>query len=112
MKACCCHFHTFRAMRLASIAAAMILVLGWANAARAQEPTGGDADRIHISAGQAVGSLISKTPPIYPPLAKAARISGTVVLEVTISKAGEVKELHVISGPAMLQQAAMDAVKT
>ena len=50
--------------------------------------------------------------PIYPPIAKAARVQGTVVLQATISKTGSIENLHVISGPAMLQQAALDAVKT
>jgi TonB family protein len=69
--------------------------------------------RINISAGVAVGLLIEKTNPvIYPPIAKAARITGTVVLQATISKTGEVENLSVVSGPAMLQQAALDAVKT
>ena len=37
---------------------------------------------------------------------------GTVVLQATISKTGTIEDLHVVSGPAMLQQAAMDAVRT
>ena len=68
--------------------------------------------KVNISAGVAVGLLIQKTTPIYPPIAKAARVSGTVVLQATISKTGSIQGLHVVSGPAMLQQAAMDAVKT
>jgi protein TonB len=56
--------------------------------------------------------LIQKTQPIYPPIAKAARVSGTVVLQATISKTGSIENLHVVNGPAMLQQAAMDAVRT
>jgi protein TonB len=56
--------------------------------------------------------LLSKSAPAYPPIAKAARVSGTVVLQATISKSGAIENLHVISGPAMLQQAALDAVKT
>jgi protein TonB len=67
--------------------------------------------KVNISAGVAVGLLIEKTQPIYPPIAKAARVSGTVVLQVTISKTGEVETLRIVSGPAMLQQAALDAVK-
>ena len=39
------------------------------------------------------------------------RIEGTVVLTATISKAGTIENLRVASGPAMLQQAALDAVK-
>ena len=69
-------------------------------------------ERINISAGVAAGLLIEKTNPIYPPIAKAARVTGTVVLQATISKTGEVEDLRVVSGPAMLQQAALDAVKT
>ena len=68
--------------------------------------------KVNISAGVAVGMLISKVQPVYPPIAKAARVSGTVVLQATISKTGSIENLRVISGPAMLQQAAMDAVKT
>jgi len=49
--------------------------------------------------------------PTYPAIAKAARVSGTVVLQATISKQGTIENLRVVSGPAMLQAAAMDAVK-
>jgi protein TonB len=56
--------------------------------------------------------LIQKTTPVYPPIAKAARVSGTVVIQATISKQGTIENLKVISGPAMLQQSALDAVRT
>ncbi len=68
--------------------------------------------KVNISAGVAVGMLIQKTQPVYPPIAKAARVSGTVVLQAQISKSGTIQDLHVVSGPAMLQQAALDAVRT
>jgi protein TonB len=58
------------------------------------------------------GMLLLKTQPVYPPIAKAARVQGTVVLQATISKTGSIENLHVISGPAMLQQAALDAVRS
>ncbi len=58
------------------------------------------------------GLLVQKTIPVYPPIARAARIQGTVVLEATISRAGTIDNLRVDSGPPMLQQAALDAVKT
>jgi TonB family protein len=70
-----------------------------------------EPQRINISAGEMAGMLIQHTFPVYPPVAKAARISGTVVLQAEISKTGSVEELQVVSGPAMLQQAALDAVK-
>jgi len=67
--------------------------------------------KVNISAGVAQGMLLQKTIPVYPPIAKAARVSGTVVLQATISKSGTIENLRVIGGPAMLQQAAMDAVR-
>jgi protein TonB len=68
--------------------------------------------KVNISAGVAVGMLLQKTQPIYPPIAKAARVSGTVVLQAMISKQGTIEDLKVVSGPAMLQGAALDAVRT
>jgi TonB family protein len=56
--------------------------------------------------------LLEKNPPVYPPIAKAAHVSGTVVLQATISKAGTIENLRVVSGPPLLQQAALEAVKT
>ncbi len=64
-----------------------------------------------MPANMAVGMLLSKVDPVYPPIAKAARVSGTVVLKATISKTGEIENLGVISGPAMLQQSAVEAVQ-
>jgi periplasmic protein TonB len=58
------------------------------------------------------GNLIEKTLPQYPAIPKAAGIQGTVVLQATISKTGSIHNLRVISGPPMLQQAALDAVRT
>lgn len=57
------------------------------------------------------GLLIQKTVPRYPPIAMASRTQGTVVLQATISRNGTIENLHVASGPVMLQQAAMDAVR-
>lgn len=78
----------------------------------APKVTAAPPKKINISAGVAVGMLIQKTQPIYPPIAKAARVQGTVILQATISKQGTIENLRVISGPAMLQEAALDAVKT
>jgi TonB family protein len=67
---------------------------------------------INISSGVAAGLLLQKSVPVYPAIAKAARVSGTVVLLATISQIGTIENLRVISGPAMLQQAALNAVRT
>jgi protein TonB len=64
-----------------------------------------------ISSAVANSMLVQKTAPAYPPMAKAALVSGTVELRATISKDGRVQDLHVVNGPAMLRQAAVDAVR-
>jgi protein TonB len=68
--------------------------------------------KISISAGVAGGLLIQKTAPVYPQIAREARISGTVVIQATISKTGMIVNLRAVSGPTMLRQSALDAVKT
>ena len=68
--------------------------------------------RINVSGGVIAGNILVKTQPQYPAIAKAARIQGTVVLQATISKEGTIQGLQVLSGPPMLQQAALDAVRS
>ncbi len=65
----------------------------------------------HVSSGVMQGMLIDKVIPAYPAIARVTRTSGTVVLQATISRTGTIENLRVISGPAMLRQAALDAVK-
>jgi protein TonB len=55
--------------------------------------------------------LIASPKPPYPPLARQARIQGTVKLEAVISKEGTIENLTVVSGHPLLIQAALDAVK-
>ena len=68
--------------------------------------------RIKVGGAVQSASIIKKTPPIYPQLAKSARVSGVVHLAAIIAKDGTIQELHSLGGPALLIQAAMDAVKT
>src|SRR5271154_2966989 len=49
--------------------------------------------------------------PVYPPIAKAAQIQGTIVFDLRIGTTGKIESMKVVSGPAMLQQAAIDALK-
>jgi protein TonB len=67
---------------------------------------------VRLSSGIVTGLLIYKVTPQYPEIAKAAGVGGTVVLQATIAKDGTIENLRVAGGPAMLQQAAIDAVKT
>jgi len=57
------------------------------------------------------GSLIRRVQPVYPPLARSARIQGSVVLSALISKAGTIENLRVSSGHPMLVAAAIEAVR-
>jgi protein TonB len=67
---------------------------------------------VSISSGVAQGMLLQRSNPVYPSIAISARVSGTVVLKATISKTGVIEGLHVLSGPEMLRQAAMNAVRS
>jgi TonB family protein len=68
--------------------------------------------KIKVDGRVIAGNILVKTRPEYPAVAKAARIQGTVVLQAVISKDGTVESLQVLEGPPLLQQAALDAVKT
>ena len=66
---------------------------------------------IRVSGMVEEGLLVHRTIPVYPPIAIASHIEGTVVLQATISRTGFITNLQVISGPMMLQQAALNAVQ-
>ena len=68
--------------------------------------------KVPVSGGVMAANILVKTKPQYPAVARAARVQGTVVLQAIISKTGSVEDLAVIAGPPLLQQAAVDAVKT
>jgi periplasmic protein TonB len=67
--------------------------------------------RIHVGGNVEAAKLVDKVTPEYPPIAKSAHISGTVVLHAVISKDGTVQQLKYVSGPALLMTAAMNAVR-
>jgi protein TonB len=67
--------------------------------------------RVRVSQGVTQGLLIKKVQPNYPPLARQARIQGSVLLQAEISKDGTIENLHLISGHPMLAPAAIEAVK-
>ena len=55
--------------------------------------------------------LLHRVVPIYPPLARAARVSGVVRLVGVIAPDGTVRNLHVVSGHPLLVAAALAAVR-
>lgn len=70
------------------------------------------ASIVHLPSKLVESTIIYKTIPQYPAIAKAAHVEGTVELQASISKTGTIENLHVIRGPEMLRAAAIDAVKT
>jgi protein TonB len=66
---------------------------------------------VHLSSGVATGQLLAPIQPVYPAIAKAAHVQGTVVVQAIISKDGTIENLRVISGPPMLQGAATEAIQ-
>ena len=69
------------------------------------------AAKVQVSSGVAQGLLVHQVTPRYPAQARQAHVQGTVVLQALIGKDGSVRNLHALSGPPMLTQAAVDAVK-
>jgi TonB family protein len=64
-----------------------------------------------IGSSVMAANLINAVRPVYPPLAKMARQQGTVKLEATVGADGAVEDLKVLSGPPLLIQAAVNAVR-
>jgi protein TonB len=75
-------------------------------AAKPKEPV-----RIRTSSGVQAAKLLRRVMPVYPPLAKQARISGTVKLMGIVSRDGHIINLQVISGHPLLVPTAVHAVR-
>jgi len=67
--------------------------------------------RIRISQGVTEGRIIQRVQPEYPPLARAARVQGDVILTAIISRTGEIQNLVLVSGHPMLVPSALKAVQ-
>jgi TonB family protein len=66
---------------------------------------------IEVSSDSTQNLLTRKVPPVYPPLARQARIQGTVILNVIITKTGDIGAVRLVSGHPMLAPAAIEAVR-
>ena len=55
--------------------------------------------------------LINRVDPVYPALAKQTHLQGNVVIDAIIDEHGDIVEMKVISGPPLLIQSALDAVR-
>jgi protein TonB len=67
--------------------------------------------RIKVGGNVQQARLIRQPKPVYPALAKQARIQGIVKLSAVIAKDGTIQQLEVISGHPLLVPAALEAVK-
>jgi periplasmic protein TonB len=65
---------------------------------------------IRITSGMTQPSLLYAPPIVYNPIARAAHVQGTVVVEAIIDERGNVTQVHLISGPPLLVAGAMRAV--
>lgn len=86
----------------------LVLALSLPALAAAQEAA---PQRIAVDKTQMASQIVKKVAPVYPPLARQARIQGQVVLKVEISKAGDVENIQLYSGHPMLAPSAIEAVK-
>jgi protein TonB len=67
--------------------------------------------RIRVGGQVEAAKLIFRPTPEYPPLARMARIQGTVRLEAIISREGTIQDLKVLNGHPLLVKAALEAVQ-
>ena len=65
-------------------------------------PVGGDVKQAR---------LVKSVPPVYPPVARTQRIAGNVSIDAVVATDGSVSSVKVLSGPAILHRAALEAVK-
>jgi len=68
------------------------------------------AGPVHVSSGVSAGLLLAPIRPIYPEIARIARVQGTVTIEAVITTRGTIDRMYVVSGPPMLREAALDAI--
>jgi TonB family protein len=109
--------------RAAAVAACALLALGTCGAALALamhvDPASAEdhssaskpPKSLNVSAAIMSGNILTKAVPHYPDAAKKAKIQGTVALQAVIGRDGAIESLRVLSGPAELQQSALDAVR-
>jgi protein TonB len=72
-------------------------------------PTPAPKPKTIVSGGVLNGKAISKPQPAYPPIARAARASGVVIVSVTVDESGKVISARAVSGHPLLQQAAVQS---
>jgi protein TonB len=82
--------------------------LGAGLAANASQPA---APALPVGGDVKPARLIASVPPVYPALAKNQHVSGDVRIDALIDNTGRVTTMKIVSGPTLLHQAAMDALR-
>jgi TonB family protein len=82
--------------------------LGAGLAANASQPA---APALPVGGDVKPAKLIASVPPVYPALAKNQHVSGDVRIDALIDNTGRVTTMKIVSGPTLLHQAAMDALR-
>ncbi|MGP8268678.1 MAG: energy transducer TonB [Terracidiphilus sp.] len=77
----------------------------------ASDATATSTTSVKLPLGVVPGVLVNRVAPKYPLRAKLAFVQGTVVLQGTIGKDGHMANLHAVSGPGSLRNAALKAVE-
>lgn len=95
---------------VAGSSSALALVVGNADSQSAPGASVA-ADRKIISGGVLNGKAVAKPQPVYPPIARAARAQGTVVVQILVDEEGYVIAANAVSGHPLLQQAAVVAAR-
>jgi TonB family protein len=113
-----------RAQRLATAALCIVIGLGTCASALALrmnvaapsaqtdgQPASEVSVAVSVPRGVMATNRLTEVQPVYPPEAKAAKISGTVILKARIGKDGAIESLQLVSGPEELTKSAWYAVK-
>ena len=74
-------------------------------------PVAASSGPLSVSTGVLAGMLLAPIAPQYPAIARISHTQGTVVVQAIISKTGHIESAHVVSGPMVLQAAALQAVR-
>ena len=110
--------------RILSRTVPLLAIISCSCSALSQEPTVAPSDqpcsqikiattstRFVLPEDQTSGLIVHKVDVKYPGIARAARISGTVILQATITKDGDISDIHPLCGPKILQEACVKAVR-
>ena len=76
-----------------------------------QSAAGGSDEPLRIGGGIRPPTKVADVAPVYPPEAQEARVQGVVVMELTLSRTGEVSDVEVVRSTPLLDEAAVAAVR-